>query len=87
MHILVFSGHNSIEDVEKDVIAFRELVDAECFRQAHDFICRLLQPPCEKHEPLEAAPGAVCRQYCQSFWSGCGERLPERFKPYLDCEL
>ncbi|XP_050079805.1 uncharacterized protein LOC126567626 [Anopheles maculipalpis] len=81
-----FFGHGSLEEVEADLISFRELVDAECFRQAFDFICRLLQPPCEYRSIEEPTPGMVCRQYCQAFWSGCGERLPERLRRYLDCE-
>ncbi|XP_053678140.1 uncharacterized protein LOC128728538 [Anopheles nili] len=81
-----FFGHASLEEVEADLISFRELVDAECFRQAFDFICRLLQPPCEYRSVDEPTPGTVCRQYCQAFWSGCGERLPERLRRFLDCE-
>ncbi|XP_055523344.1 uncharacterized protein LOC129717463 [Wyeomyia smithii] len=79
-------GHGSVEEVEADLISFRELVDAECFRQAFDFICRLLQPPCEYRRIEEPTPGKICRQYCQAFWNGCGDRLPERFKKYMDCE-
>lgn len=79
-------GHQSIDEVFLDIISFREMVDAECFRQAFDFVCRLLQPPCIKHEPLEPMAGTICREYCQSFWAGCGSRLPERFKKYFDCE-
>lgn len=81
-----FFGHGSIEEVEADLISFRELVDAECFRQAFDFVCRLLQPPCEYRRIEEPVAGKICRQYCQAFWSGCGDRLPERFKKFLDCE-
>ncbi|XP_055595404.1 uncharacterized protein LOC129746008 [Uranotaenia lowii] len=81
-----YFGHNSVEEVEADLISFRELVDAECFRQAFDFICRLLQPPCEYRRMEEPSPGRICRQYCQAFWSGCGDRLPVRFKKFLDCE-
>ena len=81
-----YLGHNSIEEVYNDLISFRELVDAECYRQAFDFVCRLLQPPCLVHEPLEPSVGQICREYCQSFWQGCGSRLQERFKKYFDCE-
>ncbi|KAL9692665.1 hypothetical protein quinque_016441 [Culex quinquefasciatus] len=81
-----FFGHNSVEEVEADLISFRELVDAECFRQAFDFICRLLQPPCEYRRIEEPTAGKVCRQYCQAFWAGCGDRLPERFRRFMDCE-
>ncbi len=79
-------GHNSVEEVVSDVIAFRELVDAECFRQAFDFVCRLMQPPCMEQPPLEPEPGKICREYCQAFRQGCGNRLPEKFKKYFDCE-
>jgi hypothetical protein len=60
-------------------------VDSECFRQAFDFLCRLLQPPCI-HATTQPIPGAVCREYCQSFATGCSERFPKRFKEFLDCE-
>lgn len=79
-------GHHSLDEVQADVIAFRELVDAECFREAFDFICRLLQPPCAKHDPMEPTPRLICRQYCQAFVKGCGNRIPERLKKYFDCE-
>lgn len=78
--------HHSLDEVFGDLISFRELVDAECFRQAFDFVCRLLQPQCIAHEPLEPSAAPICRKYCQAFWQGCGSRLPERFKKYFDCE-
>lgn len=81
-----YFGHMNNEEVQLDLITFREMVDAECFRQAYDFICRLLQPPCEYREGLKLNPGIICREYCQAFWSACGDRLPERLKRYLDCE-
>ncbi|XP_037920886.1 uncharacterized protein LOC119657837 isoform X1 [Hermetia illucens] len=79
-------GHESLKEVQEDVISFRELVDAECFREAFDIVCRLLQPPCEVHEPFEPTVGKVCREYCQAFLKGCENRLPERFRKYFDCE-
>ncbi|XP_039959052.1 uncharacterized protein LOC120773922 [Bactrocera tryoni] len=81
-----FLGHHSFEEVQADVIAFRELVDAECFREAFDFVCRLLQPPCDTHGSFEPTPGMMCREYCQLFMRGCGSRLPARFKRFFDCE-
>lgn len=81
-----FFGHSNNKEVELDLISFREMVDAECFRQAFDFICRLLQPPCEIINEREPQPGVVCREYCQAFWNSCSDRLPERLKKYLDCE-
>ncbi|XP_037931965.1 uncharacterized protein LOC119666754 [Teleopsis dalmanni] len=80
-------GHYTLEDVQADVIAFRSLVDAECFREAFDFVCRLLQPPCETHSILEPTPGMICREYCQMFMKGCANHLPQRLKRFFDCEL
>ncbi|XP_030378692.1 uncharacterized protein LOC115627212 [Scaptodrosophila lebanonensis] len=80
-------GHASYEEVAADVIVFRELVDGECFREAYDFVCRLLQPPCDSHgSGLEPTPGSICREYCEAFMLGCGGRLPARFKQHFDCE-
>lgn len=80
-------GHLSYEETLADVIAFRELVDAECFREAFDFICRLLQPPCNSPVQHQSTPRYLCREYCEEFMAGCGKRLPKKFQPYFDCEL
>ncbi|XP_064555858.1 uncharacterized protein LOC135440544 isoform X3 [Drosophila montana] len=80
-------GHATYEQVVEDVIVFRELVDGECFREAYDFVCRLLQPPCETHGiSQQPTPGAICREYCEAFMAGCGGRLPARFRQHFDCE-
>uniref|UniRef100_A0A336LL32 CSON010371 protein n=1 Tax=Culicoides sonorensis TaxID=179676 RepID=A0A336LL32_CULSO len=81
-----YLGHTNIDEVKDDLISFRDLVDAECYRQAYDFLCRLLQPPCIERAPLEPYPAPICRQYCQEFWAGCGDRIPQRLKKILDCE-
>ncbi|XP_008545469.1 atrial natriuretic peptide-converting enzyme isoform X1 [Microplitis demolitor] len=77
-------GHRSLSDVEENVIAFRELVDAECYRLAYDFVCQVLQPACVEGTP-EATIKLPCRSFCREFWSGCGNRLPDRIKNALDC--
>lgn len=84
-------GHQSREEIEKDLITFREIVDSECFLQAYDFLCHLLQPPCElsldiKHNEIRVKPRFICRSYCQAFADGCLSRIPIRFRPYFDCE-
>lgn len=80
-------GHANYDAVLEDVIVFRELVDGECFREAYDFVCRLLQPPCETHgTSQQPTPGAICREYCEAFMAGCGGRLPARFRAHFDCE-
>lgn len=76
--------HKNIQDVKDDVIAFRELVDAECYRHAYDFICQILQPACKKgvDEDDIILP---CRNFCKDFLAGCGGRLSDKFKESLDC--
>ncbi|KAG8296553.1 hypothetical protein J6590_054369 [Homalodisca vitripennis] len=64
-----------------------ELVDAECYRLAYQFVCHVLQPPCEPPS-VSGRPATVvrpCRDFCLDFWSGCGARLPLRFQDALDC--
>lgn len=79
-------GHKNIDEVKADLIAFREMVDSECYRQAYDFVCRLLQPPCQYREPFEPEMKPICREYCLDFQKACGNRITERFKTLLDCE-
>ncbi|XP_043270297.1 atrial natriuretic peptide-converting enzyme-like [Venturia canescens] len=77
-------GHKSLLEVEEDLIAFRELVDAECYRLAYDFICQVLQPACVPGH-AEAALHLPCRSFCREFWAGCGNRLPDKIKSAIDC--
>ncbi|EFN61099.1 Atrial natriuretic peptide-converting enzyme, partial [Camponotus floridanus] len=77
-------GHRSLADVEEDVIAFRELVDAECYPLAYDFICQVLQPACQLSHPEDLLQ-LPCRSFCREFWNGCGNRLSEKIKRALDC--
>ncbi|KAG7188563.1 hypothetical protein KM043_008195 [Ampulex compressa] len=77
-------GHRSLADVEDDVIAFRELVDAECYQLAYDFVCQVLQPACLPGQ-LEDLLQLPCRSFCREFWNGCGSRLPDKIKRALDC--
>lgn len=68
---------------------FRELVDAECYRLAFQFVCHVLQPPChppsESSRSAEAAIIRPCQDFCLDFWAGCGPRLPLRFQEVLEC--
>lgn len=84
-------GHTSLEEIEKDLITFREVVDSECFLQSYDFLCHLLQPPCElsldvKNNEIRVKPRYICRSYCEDFSENCLSRMPEKFRPYFDCE-
>ncbi|KAI8435098.1 hypothetical protein MSG28_003492 [Choristoneura fumiferana] len=73
-------GHHNKEALLKDLVAFRELLDAECSHLAQDFVCQILQPRCQ-HARLVPP----CRAYCRAFHAGCGARLPDRLRPHFDC--
>lgn len=77
-------GHESAKDVEEDVISFRELVDAECYRHAYEFVCEVLQPACKRGN-TEDEMVLPCRSFCRDFIAGCGNRLLAKFKDVLDC--
>lgn len=86
--------HKNYKDVKDDIIAFRELVDAECYRHAYDFLCQVLQPRCrsrndgdkmKNEEEREDEMILPCRSFCRDFMAGCGGRLPEKYRDYLDC--
>lgn len=63
---------------------YRELVDAECYRLAYDFVCQVLQPACVANQPEDLLQ-LPCRSFCREFWNGCGSRLPDKIKRLLDC--
>ncbi|XP_041977269.1 atrial natriuretic peptide-converting enzyme [Aricia agestis] len=73
-------GHSSQDAILKDLVAFRELLDAECSDLAQDFVCQMLQPRCDSDRLV-----SPCRSYCRAFHAGCGSRLPERLRPHFDC--
>lgn len=63
-------------------------MDAECYRMAFQFVCQVLQPSCIPGDT--DADGAMivlpCKDFCQDFIAGCGNRLPARLKESLDCK-
>ncbi|XP_972040.2 atrial natriuretic peptide-converting enzyme [Tribolium castaneum] len=77
-------GHRNVIEVKDNVITFRELVDAECYRHAYDFICQILQPSCVSGEGQDEMI-LPCRSFCREFMAGCGARLSEKMKESLDC--
>lgn len=79
-------GHANAEDVKEDFIAFRELVDAECYRMAYEFVCQVLQPACKVGD-YEDEMILPCRSFCRDFIAGCGSRLLSKYKNFLDCSL
>lgn len=79
-------GHKDLAEVKNDMIAFREIVDAECFNHAYDFVCNLLQPTCIRREGnREDQMILPCKSFCKDFMQGCGGRLRTKIKSVLDC--
>ncbi|KAF7270354.1 hypothetical protein GWI33_016680 [Rhynchophorus ferrugineus] len=76
--------HKSLKDVRDDVISFREIVDAECYRYAYEFVCQILQPSCRKGNEEDEII-LPCRSFCREFMVGCGSRLIDKFKGIIDC--
>ena len=77
-------NHRNLKEVKDDVITFRELVDAECYRHAYDFVCQILQPSCVTGDD-EDEMILPCRSFCRDFMAGCGSRLSEKVKELIDC--
>lgn len=84
-------GHVDSSAVEKDIIAIREVIDAECHPLAHEFLCELLQPDCRRAQVM--SPSGVfedellkpCRDFCEEVLSTCGRRLPPHLRLAIDC--
>ncbi|XP_034239987.1 atrial natriuretic peptide-converting enzyme [Thrips palmi] len=58
-------GHKDLAALREDVIAFRELVDAECHRLAFEFVCRALQPECVARASKAGVVRGTARQAVQ----------------------
>lgn len=64
----------------------RELIDAECYEYAAEFLCSVLQPKCIQRPSLPTDETKLpCRAFCREFWAGCGDRLTDNLKKSLDC--
>ncbi|XP_043225058.1 atrial natriuretic peptide-converting enzyme-like isoform X2 [Amphibalanus amphitrite] len=74
-------GHVDLREIDEHLISFREVVDSECFRLAHDFVCQLLQPACLSDQLV-----LPCRDFCHDFYSQCNARLPSQFADRLLCD-
>ncbi|XP_050533482.1 atrial natriuretic peptide-converting enzyme [Daktulosphaira vitifoliae] len=79
-------GHKNLDDVQNDLIAFRDLVDAECYQRTLDLVCQLLQPACQSNEnSMQDEMLLPCRHSCRLFMSGCGYRVPLKLLEGFDC--
>lgn len=74
-------GHTTARDVQRDLVAYRQLADSECHPLAADLVCRLLQPQCTESGKVVLP----CRAFCQEFWSSCQQQLPHSVAAQIDC--
>lgn len=82
--MIIVNSYDLASTLLQKLFHYRELVDAECYRLAYDFVCQILQPTCISSQPEDLLQ-LPCRSFCREFWNGCGNRLPDKFKPLLDC--
>lgn len=82
--MIIINSYDLASTLLQKLFHYRELVDAECYRLAYDFVCQILQPTCISSQPEDLLQ-LPCRSFCREFWNGCGNRLPDKFKPLLDC--
>jgi len=73
-------GHWNLTSLEEDFIYYRQIVDAECYSMAREFICRLLQPECEQDEMIWP-----CKQFCFDFKKSCKAWIPAKIMKNIDC--
>uniref|UniRef100_A0A2S2QD06 Atrial natriuretic peptide-converting enzyme n=1 Tax=Sipha flava TaxID=143950 RepID=A0A2S2QD06_9HEMI len=79
-------GHRNLDEIHDDLIAFRDLVDAECYQRTLDFVCQLLQPACNPNVKLDQDEIILpCKHSCRLFTTGCGHRIPLKLQNGFDC--
>lgn len=74
-------GHSTPKEVYRDLVAYRQLVDSECYPLAAEFVCQLLQPECIDDEMI-----VPCRDFCEEFWAACRKLLPKTLIGKIDCD-
>ncbi|XP_076304262.1 prostasin-like isoform X2 [Tachypleus tridentatus] len=73
-------GHMSIQELRKDFIMYRQIVDFECYTLAREFICHILQPECQNDVMV-----SPCRTFCEEFWRSCQNLLPKNVYDKINC--
>lgn len=78
------AGHHGLEELQSELIYFRQIMDSECFHLAREFICLLLQPACPLTDDRPVLP---CGQLCEQFISSCSPYIPGQLRDRLySCE-
>lgn len=76
-------NHRSLEELQSELIYFRQIMDSECFHLAREYICMLLHPAC----PSDARPVLPCGELCEKFISSCSPYIPGQLRDrFYSCE-
>lgn len=73
-------NHWNLSSVEEDFIAYKEIIDSECYPLAREFLCALLQPECVEDEIV-----LPCKSFCNEFFDACQRWLPEKVASKIMC--
>ncbi|RWS30948.1 atrial natriuretic peptide-converting enzyme-like protein [Leptotrombidium deliense] len=74
-------GHWNSSSLEEDFIAFRQIVDFECYLMAREFICGILQPECRDDDMIWP-----CREFCDEFRKSCEHFIPRYLLKKIKCK-
>ncbi|XP_074601208.1 atrial natriuretic peptide-converting enzyme isoform X2 [Brevipalpus obovatus] len=74
-------GHWNVSSLEEDFVSFRQIVDAECYPLAREFVCRLVQPECEEDTMIWP-----CRDFCEDFYRSCKDWIPKKWASKMKCK-
>lgn len=74
-------GHWNQSSVEESLVSFRQMVDAECYPMAREFVCRILQPECIRDEMIW-----ICRDVCEDFRKSCEKLIDDKILKMIKCK-
>jgi len=73
-------GHWNLTSVEEEFIQYRQIVDFECHKKAREFICKVLQPECQRDELIWPS-----KQFCEEFYTACQSWIPSKLLKKFNC--
>ena len=77
-------NHRGLEELQSELIYFRQITDSECFHLAREFVCLLLHPACPSADDRPLLP---CGQLCEQFVSSCSAYIPGQLRDrFYSCE-
>lgn len=74
-------NHWNLTSLESQLISYRQIVDAECYPLAYEFVCLMIQPECVGEDELVYP----CRDFCVEFVKNCSNWIPDKIKELIKC--